>query len=283
MSKLFYAPLCALMLVIGLSGCSKSDDDESTLTDSNSDLMVQQIGDSMTSIDESGGNNNGNFSYASFLEVSCNGVSFGACNATASATAVKEYNGCTIFGGLASVSGTVTLTYSGSGSGTCTIPMVGDSVSRVPAFTATLSGNNNGSFTASAVSTGQTLTRTGSGTFTFNNAGIHRVYTGGNGSVIADLTTSTTSDITISGTTRMNRVVNGGAVQVVDNKTGDSCTVSPTNVTWASSTCLCPTSGAWTGTCSNGDPISITFTATCGRVDTVIGTTSRPVTLEHCQ
>lgn len=127
--------------------------------------MIQQIGESMVSVDESSGNNNGTFTRSSFLEAAFSGVGFGACGATASATAVKDFNGCTIVGGLATVSGTVTLTFAGAGSGTCTIPAAGDSVNRVPVFGATLVGNN-GSFTTSALSTGQTLTRTGSGTWT---------------------------------------------------------------------------------------------------------------------
>lgn len=280
MLKLFSVPLCALILAVGLSGCSDSDDDNA-LSGESSDLMIQQIGESMVSLDESSGNNNGTFTRSSFLEAACSGVSFGACGATASATVVKDFNGCTIVGGLATVSGTVTLTYAGTGSGTCTTPGVGDSVSRVPAFGATLIGNN-GSFTTSALSTGQILTRTGSGTFTFSNSGIRRVYSSGSGSAIADITTATTSDITISGTTRTDRVVNGGTLQVTNNLTNEVCNVSPNNVAWTSASCSCPTSGTWTGTCSTGEPVSVAFTSTCGTIETMYGTTSKTVTIERC-
>lgn len=281
MLKLFSAPLCALILVFGLSSCSNSDDDNA-LGGSSSDLMIQQIGESMVSLDESSGNNNGTFARSSFLEAACSGVSFGACGAIASATAVKDFNGCTIVGGLATVSGTVTLTYSGSGSGTCTIPAIGDSVNRVPDFGATLIGNN-GSFVTSALSTGQTLTRTGSGTFTFNNTGIRRVYSSGSGNAIADITTATTADITVSGTTRTDRVVNGGTLQVTNNLTNEVCNVTPNNVAWTSSTCSCPTSGTWTGTCSTGQAVSVAFTSTCGTINTMYGTASKTVTLERCE
>lgn len=280
MLKLFSAPLCALILVFGLSSCSDSDDD-TALTGSSSDLMAQQIGESMVSVDESSGNNNGTFARSSFLVAACSGVSFGACGATASATAVKDFNGCTIVDGLVSVSGTITLTYAGTGSGTCTIPAVGDSVTQVPAFAASLMGNN-GSFGASALSTGQTLTRASSGTFTFTNTGIRRVYTSGSGNAIADITTATTSDITISGTTRTNRVINGGVLQVTNNLTNEVCNVSPNNVTWTSGACSCPTSGTWTGTCSTGQPVSVAFTSTCGSVETMYGTASKTLTIERC-
>ncbi|WP_409479383.1 hypothetical protein [Pseudobdellovibrio sp. HCB154] len=280
MLKLFSAPLCALILVFGLSSCSDSDDD-TALTGESSDLMVQQIGESMVSVDESSGNNNGTFTRSSFLEAACSGVSFGACGATVSATAVKDFNGCTIVNGLVTVSGTITLTYAGTGSGTCTIPAVGDSVAQVPAFTASLVGNN-GSFAASALSTGQTLTRASSGTFTFANTGIRRVYTSGSGNAIADITTLTTSDITISGTTRTNRVINGGVLQVTNNLTNEVCNVSPNNVTWTSGSCSCPTSGTWTGTCSTGQPVSVAFTSTCGSVETMYGTASKTLTIERC-
>ncbi len=281
MSKLFFAPLCALILVVGLSGCNDSDDENALTAGSNSDLMIQQIGESTVSLDESSGNTSGTIVRSSFLEASCSGVSFGACGATASSTVVKDFAGCTIVGGLVAVSGTVTLSYSGTGSGTCTIPANGDAVTRVPAFTASLPANA-GSFSTSALSTGQTLTRTGSGTFTFSNTGIRRLYTGPTGSAVADITTATTADILVSGTTRANRVINGGALAVTNNLTNQVCTVSPNNVAWTSTTCNCPTSGTWTGTCSTGEPVSVAFTSTCGSVDAVFGTASKTVTIDRC-
>lgn len=281
MLKLFFAPLCALFLVMGLSSCSDSEDDVTALTGASSDLMVQQVGESMVSLDEASGNTSGTIVRSSFIEASCNGVSFGACGAIASATAVKNFAGCTIVGGLVSLSGTVTLTYMGSGANTCTIPGIGDSVSRVPAFTAALAGNN-GSFTASALSTGQTLTRTGSGTFTFSNRGIRHVYAASGGAAVADITTTTTADITISGTTRTDRVVDGGALQVTNNITNEVCTVSPNNVVWTSGNCSCPTSGTWTGSCSTGKALSLAFTSTCGTVNTTYGTASKTLTIDRC-
>lgn len=278
MNKKFFAPLVALVLVVGLSGCSDNDDDNLAGTAS-SDLMIQQIGESMVSVDESSGNSNGSFSY---LEAACSGVSFGACGAITSGTLVKDFGGCTVVGGLVSVSGTVTLTYTGTGLNTCTMPMVGDSVSRVPAFTATLPASA-GTVISSALSTGQTLTRTGSGTFTFSNSGIRRVYAGSTGSAIADFTTVTTSDISISGTTRTDRVIDGGTLVVTNNlDTDETCTVSPNNVAWTSAGCSCPTSGSWTGNCSSGEPISMVFTSTCGRVNATLGTASKTLTIDRC-
>ncbi len=281
MSKLLTAPLCALILVIGLSGCNDSDDEISESLGSSSDLTMQQIGEAMVSIDESSGNSSGTVTRSSFLEASCSGVSFGACGASVSSTTVKDFGGCTIAGGLVSVSGTVSLAFAGTGSGTCTIPTNGDSVSRVPAFTATLVGGV--TFTTSTVTaSGQVLTRLGASSFALNNTGVHQVYTSADGDVLADITTLTTSDITISGTTRANRVVNGGALQITNNLTAQVCTVSPNDVTWASSSCNCPTSGTWTGSCSTGETLSMTFTSTCGSVDTMFGTASKTLTIDRC-
>lgn len=279
MTKLFLAHLCALILVVGLSGCSDSDDETDVGT--NSDLMLQQIGESMVSVDESSGNSSGNMAQTSFLEATCSGVSFGACGARASGTIVKDFGGCTVAGGLVTVSGTVSLTYSGTGSATCTMPMMSDSVTRVPAFTAFLPAGA-GSLSALALSTGQTLTRTGSGTFSFSNSGIRHVYTGSNGSAVADFTTATTADISISGTTRTDRVINGGLLTVTNNLNSQVCTVTPNNVAWTSAGCNCPTSGTWTGSCSTGEPISAAFTSTCGSVNTMFGTTSKTITIDRC-
>lgn len=281
MSKLLTAPLCALILVLSLSSCSDSDDESSESLGSSSDLMIQQIGEAMVSIDESSGNSSGTVVRSSFLEASCSGASFGACGATVSNTAIKDFGGCTIAGGLVSVSGTVSLAFSGTGSATCTIPANGDSVSRIPAFTATLVGG--AAFTASALTaSGQVLTRIGASSFILNNTGVRRVYTSGSGVILADVTTTTTSDITISGTTRTNRVVNGGALQVTNNLTSQVCTVSPNNVAWTSASCNCPTSGAWIGSCSTGEAVAVTFTSTCGSVDTAFGATSKTITIDRC-
>lgn len=281
MLKLLTAPLCALILVIGLSSCNDSDDENADSLGSSSDLTTQQVGEAMVSIDESSGNSSGTVTRSSFLEASCSGVSFAACGATVSSTAIKDFAGCTVAGGLVSVTGNVSLTFTGTGSGTCTIPSNGDSVSRIPAFTATLVGG--AAFTASALTaSGQVLTRTGASSFTLNNTGIHQVYTSADGDVLADVTTTTTSDITISGTTRTNRVVNGGALQITNNLTTQVCTLSPNNVEWTSASCNCPTSGVWTGSCSTGEALSVAFTSTCGSVDTMFGTTSKTLTIDRC-
>lgn len=287
MFKLFLKSVCALVIMMGFSACDNSDDE--IMTSESSNLMIQQIGESMVSLDESSGNSSGTMMVnnpmaivrTSILEASCNGASFGACGATASATAVKNFNGCTIVGGLVSVSGSVSLTFAGSGANACTMPLVGDSVSRVPAFTASLPGGA-GSFAMTALSTGQTLTRTASSTFAFSDSGIRRVYTAGNGSVVADMTTSTTSDISISGTTRTDRVVNGGSIQITDNLNSQSCTVTPNNVAWTSTSCNCPTSGTWTGSCTTNESIAVEYTSTCGRVNSTIGSTSKTLTIDRC-
>ena len=283
MFKLFFAPICVLILVIGLSSCNDSDNENAESIVSSSDLMIQQIGDSMASIDESSGNTSGAFAAPNFTEAACSTVNFGTCGVTASGTMVKNFGGCTVLGGLVAVSGSVALTYVGTGSASCTIPMNGDSVTRIPAFTATLPASA-GAYFVSALSTGQTITRTVSETFSFSNTGIRRIYTSGasSGTTVADITTSTTTDIIISGTTRVGRVINAGTLVIANNLTSAVCTVTPNNVAWTSSGCACPTSGTWTGACSSGEAISMAFTSTCGSVQTSFGAASKTLTLENC-
>jgi hypothetical protein len=278
------------------TGCNKKDEETSTPADS----QAQQIGDAMASIDDSGGSdggyvfiNNEKKTFARLLPQSevqrsvaslilpearaaaCSlTATFGACSAN---QIVRNFQGCSI--GTATLTGTVTFSFDdGTVNNVCTNGFDGDTITRVPAFV--LTGARGGTFTVSKVgSIGQRLTRTSAGVFAFSNDGIRRVLAY-NGTELANYTTSTTSNITITGATRNGRVANGGALRVLNNRTSTSCDFAPSNVTW-SSTCNCAVSGTWTATCSSGSSASFAISG-CGTGTLTVGTSSETVTLDQC-
>lgn len=292
MLKRFLAPAGAFLFVaVVLSSCSDSEDETAATSLSSNDQIVQQIGEMMISVDESSGNSSGTIVRGynnvvhpssilnSHTEATCSGVSFAAC---ASDSRVKNFGGCTLAGGLLTVDGNVTLTFVGTGAASCTMPTIGDMVMRVPAYSASLPSGA-GIFTVAALTaSGQILTRTGASSYEFNNTGVRRTFTGNNGSVALDMTTQTTSDITLTGNSRLNRTITGGSLQLTNNLNSQVCTVSPNAVTWTSANCGCPTSGTWTGSCSTGENINVAFTSTCGSVGVSFGATSKTLTLDRC-
>lgn len=281
-------------------GCKKAE--ESYSVDTSSEI-TQQIGDSMASVDEAGGSTNGSFSYNEFeaskkafarlsaheavsktvlysalipeaQAAACNTVSFSSC---ASSKMTKIFGGCSLgLGG--SVSGDITLTFS---SGTCSMATNGNTVTRVPNFSIT--GLRGATFEVTAISGGQTISRGASSDFSFSNAGIKRKFTTPKGTVLLDLTTTTSSAITIGGSSRTSRTMSGGGLVVADNLTSQSCTFTPTNVMWGSPTCNCPTAGRWDGSCTDGKTYRIDFSSTCGQVTLTASGSSSTVVLDRCQ
>lgn len=287
-------------LLLPFAGCSESDNGTDI------EETAQQLGDMMASLDESSGNTSGTLSrlegeyrtFARVMPTAIGGTSigslvlpsaqaadcvtasnFGTCSVN---TITRTFNGCTIGG--ATLNGTVTLTWGGS-STSCQMNSAGATVARSPNFTIT--GRRSATLSVSKSSTtgtGQQLIWvSGSGTskvFTFTSDGIRRVITVG-GSTPYDFTTATTSAITITGTTRASRVMTGGAVRVTDNLTSVTCDYSPSNVTWSSSSCNCPTSGSWSGSCSNGKTSALTITG-CGTATYTLGDQSQSFSFDRC-
>lgn len=295
------------LALLALTGCGsfKSDAEE----------VSQQAGDVMASMDESSGSNSGSGGFAAAqraLEVealaahqtfsrrmpaevgqawwqslplvpreasaaTCAATStFGACTSN---VVSRTFGGCTI--GTATLSGSVTLTWSDAATdSTCQMTASSHSVTRVPAFTIT--GPRGGTLTVSKTGTvGQKITRgTTAGNFSFTNDGIRRVIATGSGTTLFDFTTETTTAITITGTSRSDRVVSGGVLKVTDNVNSVSCDLVPTAVTWTS-TCNCASSGTWAGTCSDGKTFSISISG-CGTATATVGTTSTSVTFDRC-
>ena len=261
---------------------------------------AQQVGDVMASVDESGGNANGTMAMMDnqrhFIAVreqklkgsglkdlwallqpvqsaqagACKDTTFSACT---SSQKVRDLNDCNI--GSAVFSGDVTLTFSDAA---CVVNSDGDSVRRAPNFTVT--GRRGATLTVSKTGTnGQTISRTSAGVFTFANDGIRRVFALGSNTLF-DYTTTTTSNINITGTSRSDRVISGGTLRVLNNVSSVSCEYVPNNVRWSSS-CNCAVEGSWSGTCSDGKSSSVSITG-CGSATIAVGEDSESLTFDRC-
>lgn len=297
-----------LALSLFVFGCKKVDDTSYSVNTTTE--LAQQVGDAMASVDESGGSNLGAISQfemtsyeKSFARLThgepinktailklalpdanaatCSSTTFTACSGS---QRVRTFGDCTVgLGGT--ISGNVTLNFTGTGAGTCTIPSASDYVSRVPNYTIT--GLRGATFSVTATGSGQTMTRLNATQFTFSNSGIKRKFTTPSGTTLLDLTTTTTGTVTITGTSRNTRTMtSGGAsegIVLVNNLTSVSCTLAPTSITWGN-TCNCPTNGQWNGNCTDGATFVIAFGSTCGQTTvTRNGTEVSTVTMDRCQ
>lgn len=305
----------ALILVLVYSvfifGCKNGDATNST------DIQetAQQVGDVMASIDEAGGSTgslalnstsdsmknsirNSFKRYApselndGFLAklfqpeanaASCAGAGFASCN-TSTDKIVRSFAGCTV--GTAVFSGDVTIAWGSSGAThvDCSLGnTVGSYITRVPNFTVTGRRSAVLSVTKSG-SIGQKATWTSgvgiSRIFAFSNDGIRRTFVSG-GTTLFDQTTTTSGDITITGTTRTNRVLNSGSLNVTNNLTSVVCNYIPSNVTWSSASCNCPMSGSWAGTCSDGKSATLDITG-CGTATYSEGQSTESVVFDRC-
>lgn len=291
-NKLFLVLVTPMMFI----GCAEDD----PLSQADIAETAQQVGDIMASVDEAGGNNNGtiatlenqrrfmatkekqlpnNFVQDVFdLFTPINRAQAAACSTTtfsgcSSGEMVRDLNSCTI--GSAVFTGDITLNFSQP---TCTLNSDGDTVARDPNFSVT--GRKNALLTVTKTgASGQTMTRIGSGNYALANDGVRRVFSA-SGTTLFDYTTSTTSAITVTGTSRANRVMNGGSLQVINNKSAVVCSFAPTNVAW-SSNCNCATSGTWGGSCSDGKSGSIEITG-CGRATITLGDDDDNVAFDRC-
>lgn len=287
--------LVLLTPMMFLAGCAE---DELNAVDIQE--MAQQVGDVMASVDESGGTTNGTMAFMegqrrfmaakekqlprnyaqdvfdlftpikSAQAVGCKDTAYSSCS---SGTKIRDLNGCTI--GSAVFTGTVTLNFSQSA---CTLSSQNDTVERDPDFTVT--GRREATLSVSKTGTyGQRITRGAGSNFTFENDGVRRVFTAG-GVDLFDFTTRTTSAIAITGTSRADRVMNGGTLRVTNNNTSVTCDYSPSNVAW-SSTCNCASSGSWTGSCSDGKTSNLTITG-CGTATFTIDDSSENLSFDRC-
>jgi hypothetical protein len=116
--------------------------------------------------------------------------------------------------------------------------------------------------------------------------GIHRKILTSNLSVLSDMTFSTNTPITVTGTGSSRSVISG-TVQAQDNVNNVNTSTSISSALNFSASCCFPTSGTLTTSYLSGPAIgqteTLTFQSTCGSVaiTTALGTTN--TTLAHCQ
>lgn len=289
-----------------LFGCSNYKTTYSYSIDTPTEIS-QQIGDTMAAIDESGGTTSGDItkaipfhddkSYARLapkvepsqtgplysilmpqaLAGTCTSVAYSTCSS--SFTLSRTISGCATAASGGTLSGSILLTFAGSGAATCTIPGTNDTVTRVANIS--VRGLRSTEYGTRPTSTGQLITRTGASTFTYNDTGTKRSFTDPEQKVLLDLTLTTPTPLSISGSNRNGRTITAGDLLVTNNLNSVTCDFTPTGVTWASG-CNCPTAGSWSATCSDSTNFSVTFTGTCGQANIVSGSTSSTVTMDRC-
>lgn len=218
--------------------------------------------------------------------ISCFGSGFGSCSSP-SMTVTRNFNNCTV--NTATLSGDVTLRWIGSSVTTCAYGGVSDTLVRSPNFN--LTGRRGATLSVTKAGTyGQRLTLTAgypinsSSVFSFSSDGINRKFTTTTGSILYDQTTSTSGTLTVTGNSRSNRVITstgGASIKVVNNLTSVVCNYTPTNVTWNTTACNCPTQGSWSGTCSDGKSATLTLTG-CGSATYTEGTDSVSLSFDRC-
>jgi hypothetical protein len=278
-----FVPVFAALALLGLSACGRGLDDQ--------EEYAQAVGDVMSSMDESSGATTGGFAYLkvprAFQErslfsglliseaqaASCTGQAFSACS---SGIRTRSFGNCTLAGGRVSLSGSVTLSFSAPG---CSMAAASNSVTRTADFT--ISGRR-GSLTVSAPGGGQTVTRTSSG-FDYSVGGMKRVLTDSNGDTIADIETRTLSVIPVTGTSRSNRVMSGGQLEIKNLTRGTTAVLTPSNLTWSAG-CNCAVSGSLSGSTSGDesfDDFTITITG-CGTANVSSGGKSEDVEFDRC-
>ena len=204
----------------------------------------------------------------------CSMVVFSTCTAGARS---KTFNACSF--GTATLSGSVTLTFSDTAA--CSMAEVPDSVTREANFT--LTGRRGASLTVSAPGGGQRITRTPTG-FAFSVLGLNRVLTAADGTKLAELSTRTLSDLSVTGSSRANRVMNGGEIEVKHALRNTTTTLTPEHLAW-SSTCNCAVSGKLTGSTTAADAKVTAFELEltgCGTAQLTAKGRTRALTFDRC-
>ena len=271
-----------LMALFTLTACGRGLDDQ--------EEYAQAVGDVMSSMDESSGSTSGGYaqlqvpvrlkSAPSVLDFLIPEAQAASCLLqTFSGTCpikTRSFGGCTLAGGRATLTGSVTLTFT---DGSCSMSSAGNSVNRAADFTISAP---RGSLTVSSPGGGQTVTRTDYG-FTYSVGGMKRVLKNSDGETVADIETKTLSAISVSGANRATRVMTGGQLEIKNLTRGSTAVLTPNNLTW-SSTCNCAVSGSLSGSTSGDesfDDFSITITG-CGTATVSSGGKSEDVEFDRC-
>lgn len=293
-----------------LSSCKGTTADAISAADT--EETTQQIGETMSSIDETGGTSGSIASYmkrdantfaryspgslgnpsavASMMVPSadataCSAVNFGACGTPTANHRLRTFGGCTVNSSVV-FNGTVDFAFNDAGGNSCALTAAPHSITRVPNYTVT--GLRSASLSVSkSLSLGQTITLVGLGppkVFRFDNDGIRRVFTVA-GVTLLDTTSTITVDsggqpMKVTGGPRSGRVLTQGLLTVTNNLNSKACSFAPSNVTW-NGTCNCAVSGTWTGTCNDGTTSTVSLTG-CGTAQATYGATTTSVTFDRC-
>lgn len=267
--------------------------------------ITQALGDSLAAMDEAGGLDSGDYTRAdsdfsktyarlngeSFPNAvlskifpmaeagTCTTVAFTACDTT-NFLKSRTLGSCSTLASGGALKGFIKMTYAGSGQSSCTLPASTDNVTRLANIE--VSGLRGAVFGTGPTSTGQVLTRTGASTFTYTDNGTYRKFTDPTATQLLNLTTSTGTAISLSGSNRSGRTITAGTLNIVNNLNSVSCSFTPNTIAWGSSSCNCPTSGNLSSTCSDGTSMTVAFSSTCGVVTLTNNTDVSTITLDRC-
>lgn len=280
-----------LLLVLSLSlvSCGKVSFDDT-------DEVAQMAGDVASGVDESAGNNSGTtafllqpiehermFSISDWIEPRAEAVGCWASSTFSSCSAsiiTRSFSGCTM--GAHLFNGSVTLTWANTATaGACALDQVGATLTRNPNYTIT--GPRGNTLTVTGDAGGHRLTKLAPHQFALTILGMKRVLTKSDGSEIFNISTKTNSDITVTGTSRVDRVMNGGELEITHNIAGYTTVLQPVNLTW-SSTCNCPVSGSWNGQVKkDGTQKDFMITLTgCGTATVAVDGGSSDISFDRC-
>lgn len=295
-----------LFIGLGLASCVKKVEQASL----DADELAQQIGDAMSSVDEASGTPDGIFAFnqksfnksqaSSIARLAPNGqaVDLIAKLAIPHAQAIECYDAslfsaCTnnvvtrtlnnCVSGAATLNGSISLHFTDAAvDSTCSLAANGDNVRSIPSFE--VKGARGSSFSvglAPGATIGQRVTKTSATTFRYDNDGINRTFFLNNEKVF-DFTTEIPADsaITVDGTQRDLRELNGGALVVTNNLDARSCRFEPVNVKWDGA-CSCAITGHWSGSCSDGESSVVHITG-CGTADLVRGGKTTAIIFDRC-
>jgi hypothetical protein len=205
----------------------------------------------------------------------CGEAAFSACSA---GMRTRSFSSCSL-AMVATLDGSVSLAFTARP--LCTMAVAGDAVTRTASFSVT--GLYGGMLTVTSPGGGQTLTRTATG-FEYKVGGMERTLTGPAGRTLFDITAQTTAPIEVTGSSRADRVIVSGTLQVTHHLAGYAVSLTPDHLAWSAG-CNCAVSGRLTGLVSGGahDGKSATVELTgCGEADVTIDGQTESITLDRC-
>ncbi len=227
---------------------------------------------------------NDNFS----VVAACTRAAAAAC---AGSIKTATYAGCTLGSSFFTVTGNTQLTYSSVGVCGTGLSITNDSVTREYDYSITGPGGGTlrvfstaqTDYRGNSISGGGRLTRTASG-WNVELLGKNKVLNGALGPELINYSLRTTTPVNITGgITRGTRVANGGALEVIHNKSKFIATHTLTALTWSASCCH-PVSGSIETTLSGSKTgtINTTFTG-CGLATVTKDNENKNLVFDYCE